>query len=253
VQTPPHEVWPDVQAWHSPATQDSPVPQALPHEPQFWLLVWVLVQVPPQEISPDVQATHLPAVQGTPVLHALPHEPQFCALVWRFTQLEISPLPQLLSGAVQAAAWQTPPVQLSPDAQAWPHEPQLAWSLERSTQSPLQTVPLDPVQVATQSPAEQSWPLGQARPQPPQFWASVCGLAQPPSQASWSAAHEPPVPPPRPSPPVVEPAVEPEPVEEEQAPRVSASNRHNVLVVEAVILGLLAVALAARKYQAIAR
>jgi len=46
---PPHCVWlVGQEPPHLPPEQTCPGPQGLPHDPQFWLSIWVLAQLEPQ-------------------------------------------------------------------------------------------------------------------------------------------------------------------------------------------------------------
>jgi hypothetical protein len=164
-----------------------------------------------------------------PPSQTFPQAPQFFGSLSTLVQLENSPVPHAVSGAVHDAAWQAPLAQLCPALQAWPQEPQLAWSVETSTQLPPQTVPFAPTQVLTQAPVAQACPLAHAVPQAPQFWGSFWVSTQAPLQAIWFEAQETapeelaPLPPPE--------LLEPEPaVEELQAAATSAVRRHRVFV-----------------------
>jgi hypothetical protein len=86
------QVWPALHAgpplqfvgfWHMPPVHTSPSAQMLPHEPQLFVSVCVLVQPFEQQDSPPVQtgpplhvAVHMLLTQFPPGGHALPQPPQ---------------------------------------------------------------------------------------------------------------------------------------------------------------------------------
>jgi hypothetical protein len=111
----------------------------VPHAPQLVLLT--LVQAPLQHSCPDPQARL--------------HEPQWLGSVWRFVHTFA---PQYVSPDVGQP--HAPLVQLSTGAHALPHVPQFF------------------VPCVVHVPAQQSWPLEHALPDEPQWFGSVCRLAQ---------------------------------------------------------------------------
>jgi hypothetical protein len=67
---------------HTEFTQLCPDSQAMPHAPQFALLVARFTQVPLQRVSPLPQGVRqTPSAQLCPPLHARPQAPQFAVLV----------------------------------------------------------------------------------------------------------------------------------------------------------------------------
>src|SRR5580658_4004185 len=84
---------------HVPAEQTLPALHVLPHVPQFWESIFVLVQTPPQSVVPLPQlGAHVPAEHTSPVGQALPHLPQLASSVIGSTQTDPHwrlPAPQL--------------------------------------------------------------------------------------------------------------------------------------------------------------
>jgi hypothetical protein len=85
VQVEPHKVMPVPQV-QTPMAQVLVDPQAVPHAPQWTVLVLVLTQLPLQSVRPDEQR-HVPDEQICPPTHAVPHAPQWAALVLVSVQL----------------------------------------------------------------------------------------------------------------------------------------------------------------------
>jgi hypothetical protein len=104
--------------------QLTPVPQALPHVPQWRGERFKSAHVPLQSVWP-VGQLQAPILQIRPAAHALPHAPQFdeSALVSRQRPLHID---------CPAGHAQEPPLQ--PDAQAALQAPQCCGLVIRSTQ-----------------------------------------------------------------------------------------------------------------------
>lgn len=87
----------------APEMQNSVVPQARPHAPQFAVSAFRSEQPLVQAVSPPVQP-HLPPEQVSPGPHATPHAPQFFAseLRSRHAPLQlVSPFGQLHLPALQ--------------------------------------------------------------------------------------------------------------------------------------------------------
>jgi hypothetical protein len=153
------------------------VVHCMPHVPQFCGSVLVLVQTPLHFVAPAGQL-HAPDTHFSPPEQARPQLPQFCGSTWRFTH---------------ARAHIVVPVQVSmqlPLRQTWlalhrvPHAPQLLGSDAVHTHTPEQLVGVPRLMTASQpqTPPEQTCPLGQLTPHPPQLPALVAVSTQAPPQ-----------------------------------------------------------------------
>ena len=65
-QAPAHSIRP-APHWHTPPTQLRTLPQALPHEPQFWLSVVTVLHWPLQLIWPAEQLAPVPPLPVGPL------------------------------------------------------------------------------------------------------------------------------------------------------------------------------------------
>jgi hypothetical protein len=165
-----------------PLEQTWPAAQRLPQVPQLVVLVSRSTQVvippmpmPVQAVSPAGQpAAQAPLTQVWAAVQRLPQEPQFRASLPVSVQIPL----QLVSPPPQA---QAPFVQLAPVPHTVPQAPQSLGSLVRSTHALEQLVSPD-AQLVVQAPLEQTWPVAQASPQPPQFEGSPWMLVQTPLQ-----------------------------------------------------------------------
>jgi len=74
-----------------------PIPQVLPHPPQFAASVWSFTHWPRQTRFAGALHVQTPATQSDPALQLVPQAPQLRLSVWVFVQ----PLPQLIVPAAQ--------------------------------------------------------------------------------------------------------------------------------------------------------
>lgn len=84
---------------HAPLTHIWPIGHALPHMPQFAVLVFGSMHAPLQSSCP-IGHSHVPATQLCPVAHAISQAPQWVASVSRFTHA----VPQRVSPAAHVGA-----------------------------------------------------------------------------------------------------------------------------------------------------
>jgi hypothetical protein len=152
---------------HFPPRQASPWLQTVLQAPQLKRSVAVSTHERPHCLSPAVQVvTQRAAWQSSPVAHLAPHLPQLLGSLSRLLQ---APVVQRSSGLLQAQAL---PLHDSSVEQAVAQVPQWVRSRVRSMQLPPQLVS-PPPQVVPQTPALQTLPASQVRPQPPQFEGSL--------------------------------------------------------------------------------
>ena len=175
---------------HSPFTQGSPAPHALPHAPQLSGSLSVCTHASPQRVVPAGQA-HLPVTQISVGVHAAPHAPQLSGS----TLVSTHALPHAVNGGVVHVAAHAPDWQngVAP-LQTTPQAPQLFGSLPIPAHTPLHACSLGG---HAHAPATHACPLGHALPQPPQFAASDCApthdvphLVRPGAQAAWHVPFE---------------------------------------------------------------
>jgi hypothetical protein len=180
VQVPLVQVWPPVQAW--------------PQLPQLLVLEFVSMQLPLHNCWPETVQLHVPLTQDAPVPQALPQVPQLAAFVGPLQVPSEHFVPdEQVDEQVPVLSQTSPPehtAQLVPQC----------WGLDWTQVPPQLTKP--PVQ--TQEPEVQVLPVAQTFPQLPQFWLSVCRLAQVVPHCIWPELQEGPVPP-VPVPPLVPP------------------------------------------------
>jgi hypothetical protein len=160
-----------------------PPGQALPHEPQFWLLL-VVMQAPLHSTCGDAQA-HWLFTQVEPPEQTWPQLPQLPLSVAVFAHAPpahiVAPPLHMVEQALLLQTW--------PLGQTVVQLPQ--WVLSEETQLLLQ---LSRPALQTQEPAWQLMPFPQAFPQVPQF-AVVVTSVQTPLQLIWPAPQLTPVPP----------------------------------------------------------
>ncbi len=142
--------------------------QTVPHEPQLFGSVAVLVHEPEQLMSPVAQVTtHAPAEHTWPEAQRTPHMPQLLLSTRRSRHV-----PEQFVCPVGHTSVQTLDTQLCPVAQTRPHAPQLFTSLVRSRQ--LVPHAVRPVaQLVTHAEPMQICPEGQTVPHVPQLLRSL--------------------------------------------------------------------------------
>jgi hypothetical protein len=138
---------------HTLFEQFCPLGQDRPHDPQFELLLVVLIHMLLQLPRPVAQQR---ALSQVPPVHRMPHPPQ----------LPVS----------EDVSEHTPLQQESPLGQALPHVPQFFGSLLRLEHAPPQTVRPEPHPWHT--PLRQGWPVAHLLPQEPQLLVSVWRFLQ---------------------------------------------------------------------------
>lgn len=167
-----------VAAWHSPATQLSPVAQRLPHVPQWVALVCVSMQPPEQQLEPPVHAAAAPQ-RHIPVAHASAVVPQSCPHIPHSVRdiersmhappQQVRPEPHMPSAH---AIWQPPPRQIVPAGQVIAQPPP----------PPSPTVPESPPSgrgpVSTGGPVSRRGPVSPGRT-PVSSSSTATPLAQP--------------------------------------------------------------------------
>jgi len=189
VQTPPQTV-PEAQR-QVPVTHDWPVGQALPQRPQLLRSEKGSAQVEPQSTpigTPPIEQRQTPRVQVEPVGQTLPQAPQLVPLV--STSVHVAPQRTPARGSAPIAQRQRPSVQVEPVGQALPQAPQLLLSLVSETQVPEQRV-WAPGQGVTHTLLLHTWPVGQARLQPPQWLCETRVSISQPSPAIMSQSAKP--------------------------------------------------------------
>jgi hypothetical protein len=117
---------------HEPATHVSPVPQIIPHAPQFDGSVCVLTHVPPHDICPAGHP-HTPALHTCVGGHTVLQPPQCIRSVCVFTHAPEHDVSPVLHA-------HTPATHDMLIAHAVPHVPQLAASVWRSVHTSLHAV-----------------------------------------------------------------------------------------------------------------
>ncbi len=199
-QVPPQLTVPVAQ--QRPSEQPWPVAQAWPHVPQFARSVCVSTHAPEHAVCPAGQR-QLPEVQVAPVAQAWPHEPQLPSSLARSAQT----VGFTASGHSVPAQVQVEVAQVSPGRQERSQAPQFRGSdsVFRHCGLEVQSVEAG-VPLQLHAPAEQVASAAatpgprQAKPQAPQFAASVRVSTQRPphevgaaaGQAHWPAAQTPP-------------------------------------------------------------
>ncbi len=167
----------------------------IPHAPQFSGSVVVGTSQPSardmlQSAKPALHVMpHAPPAQVGDAFaaggHTVRHIPQWVAAVFRSVSQPLARMPSQspnpgrhVSRHIELAQSSVP---LGAVPHAVPHAPQLRESLVTSTQTPPH-IRVDPEQIVEQlgeAPAEHIWPIGHARPQPPQFALSTRFCSQP--------------------------------------------------------------------------
>jgi hypothetical protein len=178
VHTPP-QVTPVAQR-QVPVTHAWPEGQALPQRPQLLRSEKGSAQVVPQRTpmgTPPMEQRHTPRWQAEPVGQTVPQVPQLLLLDSVSTQAAPQRTPA--SGSLPIAQRQTPSVQVDEAGQARPQPPQLLLSDVSDTQVPEHRV-WAPGQGVTHMLSLHTWPVGQARPQAPQWFCEMrVSISQP--------------------------------------------------------------------------
>jgi hypothetical protein len=148
-------------------THVSPCPHALPHAPQFALLVFRSTQLSPHLVEPAPQTHFDPAAPGVPSQLSAPLQPSYSAIP-AFGQHTWFSRPHGAQ-ALLMQLWNCPPCVMSGQVESQLPQcaAEVAVSAQASRPSHIMTVPLG-VQVL-HAPFVQVWPLSQASPQPPQL------------------------------------------------------------------------------------
>jgi hypothetical protein len=189
---------PDIVPPQTPPTQATPIGHIAPHRPQLPASVSKFVQLSPPAtkhafgVDPphDTAAPppQLPFTHAAPAGQAMPQFPQFIGSLIMSVQIGPCEPGQVfgwLGGQVMPLPPHIPFWQATPDGQTCPHAPQLAGSLLRFAQYGMPPADMQPFGAVAGQPAlpphapfTHATPAGQVLPQPPQFAASDCGLAQ---------------------------------------------------------------------------
>jgi hypothetical protein len=180
----------EVVGWHMLCAQRLPVGQTLPQKPQSCALLVVSTQMSPQHesfaghpVDAHVRAVHVPLMHDSPCPQTLPHVPQSFAFVSRFASQPSAktPLQSAKPGEhALMAQWLAAHVELPFETapQTPPQLPQWFGSLAvfahmaPQHDSPVGQAPFAP-HAPTHTPPEHDSPVPHARPQPPQFCASL--------------------------------------------------------------------------------